>query len=227
MSTKQRVSHKTSRRGRRGDSNAKAVGKWASDAYSVGARALAGVNKLARLINIETKVFHKYSSFSITNSPTISCISLVPQGTDQGNRVGNSLKLQSFEMNYVLTLNTASTINAIVRIMIIRDLENAGSDPIGTDIFDLSTQAYISALNFYNKDRFTILYDKVSTLSLVNKELVFDSFRTSQSGHIKYHGSATSSASNAEGALYLVAQGNAVTNYPTIEGEETFTYTDD
>jgi len=227
MSSKQRVSH-AAKSGRKGkSSNAKAVGKWASDAYSVGARALAGVSRLTKLINIETKVFHKYSSFNITNTPTVSCISLVPQGSDQGNRTGNSLKLQSFEMNYVLTINTSATINAIIRVMILRDLENAGSDPTPTDIFDLSTTAYISAMNYNNRERFSILYDKVSCLSVVNKELAFDSFKASQAGHIKFRGSATSSASNAEGALYLVAQSNATANYPTIEGEETFTYTDD
>jgi hypothetical protein len=227
MSSKQRVNH-GSRRSRKGrTSNEKAVGKWASDAYSVGARALAGVSRLTKLINIETKVFHKYSSFSITNSPTVSCISLVPQGADQGNRTGNSLKLQTFEMNYVLTLNSSSVNNNIIRVIILRDLENAGADPNGTDIFDLSTTAYISALNYANLHRFSIIYDKVLCLSVINKELAFDSFKSAQSGHIKYRGSATSSASNAEGALYLVVQSNATTNYPTFEGEETFTYTDD
>jgi len=209
-------------------SNEKAVGKWASDAYSVGARALAGVNKLARLINIKTKVFHKYSSFNIISTPTVSCISLVPQGTDQGNRVSNSLRLQTFEMKYVLTISSSATINAIIRVVVIRDLENAGADPAPTDIFDLSTTSYISAYNYNNVKRFSILYDKVLCLSVVNKELVFDAFAVSQQGHIKYRGSAATSASNAEGALYLVVGSNVPSvNPPTYEGEECFTYTDD
>lgn len=203
------------------------VERFAGDAYSLGARALAGVRKLASMINIEYKYFSKYTSTNITNAPIISCQSLVPQGVAQGNRVGESIKLQSISFQFVLNCISASTINNLVRVMLVRDLENPGVDFVATDLFTLSTTAYISDLVMANSERFTVLYDKSFVLSYINKDSLIDSFTKPMQSHIKYRGSATSSASNAEGALYLVVASNAASNYPTIESNLSFTYTDD
>ncbi len=203
------------------------VERFAGDAYSLGVRALAGVRKLASMINIEYKYFSKYTNTNITSSPVISCQSLVPQGVAQGNRVGESIKLQSISFQYVVNLISASTINNLIRIMLVRDLENPGADFVSTDLFTLPTTAYISDLVMANSERFTVLYDKTVVLSYINKDSLIDSFTRPMQSHIKYRGSATSSTSNAEGALYLVVASNAGSNYPTIESNLSFTYTDD
>lgn len=215
------------RRNRRAGSSKQQVSKFAGDAYSLGVRALAGVKHLASLINIETKYFTKYTSTNITNSPVISCQSLIPQGVDNGNRVGDSIRIQSLSFQYVVNIINASTINNFVRLMVVRDLQNPGADFVAADLLNLATVSYISDINYFNKDRFTILYDRTIYLSNVNDDSMYGSFTKGESGHIKYRGSATTSASNAEGALYLVAGSNALSNYPTLESVMSITYTDD
>ncbi len=212
---------------KRGSGNRRNVEKFAGDAYSLGVRALAGVKKLASLINIETKYFSKYTSTNITNSPVISCQSLIPQGVDQGQRVGDSIRIQSISFQAVFNCVSASTINNFVRVLIVRDLQNPGADFAATDLLTLSTVSYISDVVIFNKERFVILFDKTIYLSYVNKDSTYVSWSKGESGHIKYRGSATTSASNAEGALYLVVGGNAASNYPTIESNLSITYTDD
>lgn len=207
--------------------NRRNVERFAGDAYSLGVRALAGVRKLASMINIEYKYFAKYTNTNITNSPVISCQSLVPQGVAQGNRVGESIKLQSLTFQYVVNCISASTINNLIRIMLVRDLENPGADFVSTDLFTLPTTAYISDIVMANSERFTVLYDRTVVLSYINKDSLVDSFTRPMQSHIKYRASATSSTSNAEGALYLVVASNAGSNYPTIESNLSFTYTDD
>jgi hypothetical protein len=217
---------KIQRRNRRGNGQRRQVEKFAGDAYSLGARALAGVQKLARLINIESKYFSKYTSTNITQAPIISCQSLVPQGVTQGNRVGESIKLQSLTFQYCVTLHVSDD-HEICRVMLVRDLENHGADFVAAELLTLATAAYVSDIVFANKDRFSIIYDKVFTQTTGNNDIFYDSFSRPMQSHIMYRAAATSSTSNAEGALYLVLASTATANWPVFEGNLSFTFTDD
>jgi hypothetical protein len=215
-------------RRRKTSSNQQHVAKFAGDAYSLASRAYKGVQAITRLINIETKHLDFVGTFTVSTTPTIVYVSALAQGTDDSQRIGDSIRCQSLELKTMVRLDLASTGYTSLHLLLVRDLQNSGATPTMTDVYDTTSNPTLQV--WLNRDRYNILFDEHIVL---NREVgpVIDDRRVMlpASGHIKYRLTTSAAAAAAAGSLYLMAwsslaAGGAV---PTLNYAVRLTYTDD
>jgi hypothetical protein len=210
-----------------------AVGEYAQDAYSLGVRTWNGLNAIRKLINIEFKRFDvNANGASTSQAGVVSQLSQIAQGTDNGQRVGNSLRCQHLRFCAHVLINGSATRSA-VRIIIVRDLENAGSAPAGSDILVSAGGSNCVTSNYLYTShgigtlpgRFTILFDETVTMSVTGEQNCLVKCELPMTQHIRYSGSA--GASTKEGSLWVAAFCNEATNTATLDWNANLTYTDD
>lgn len=205
-----------------------AVGKYVEDAASLGARTLQGLNQLRRLINVETKVANtNAASSTFGTGGSVVCISQIAQGTDYTSRVGDSIRIQGVELRSRITMSATAT-NSLVRVVVCRDLDGAGTAPSYTDIFDagLGATNALAQYNWLNRDRFSILYDEMFSLSLSSDQSLSIGWKAAHEGHVKYRGTTAASASDGKGSIYLVFVSDETVNQPTYQYNARLTFTD-
>jgi len=213
--------------GRRQPTDEVAVGRYASDAYSLAKRTAVGLNAIRKLINIETKVFDVNTTWVANQAGTFQCMSLVGQGTDLSNRVGDSIRLQSIEMHAVASVGVTSP--ASLRLIMFRDLENTGNTPVGTDLVAQAGNAFAASChyNYINRQaRFVPLFDELMVLDATNTSQVYK-YRATHNGHIRFRDTTTAVAAQAEGSLWVAIFTDAAATTPTLRTSVRITYTDD
>jgi hypothetical protein len=220
---------KGGKRRARGDSTQKAVAKFAGDAYSVGARALSGLNALRKLINIETKYFDYTASSAQNSTVGVYYLTGITQGLTNVTRVGNSLRLQHYAFDIMGVNNASATLATFVRVILFRDNENAGAAPAATDLLVNATapQSIISPYNWLNLNRFGILYDNVFQMDATNNLGFQAHFNIAHNGHIKFRGTDATASSAGEGSIWMFLWSNQATNTPTVTLYSRIAFTDD
>jgi hypothetical protein len=202
------------------------VSKFAGDAYSLASRAVAGVNAIRKLINIETKFADYNINGFVTTTPTVLYASALTQGVDVSNRVGDSIRLQGLSYAFRVTGDPTAAVYSSVRLLIVRDNENVGATPAVTDI--LVSQSVTSSLNWFTTSRFNVLLDEV--VGFVANTGSLTDFRRgtiSQHGHVKFRGTSNAVGSAAEGSIFILAFSNVVALPPSLLLDFRVTYTDD
>lgn len=213
----------------------------AGDAADYGYKAYQMAKGLVRLINVEEKIFDvdgTGSTVTITSTPTVINLSNVAQGTDFFERVGNSIRPQSFRFAFSSTGSSAINGN-MMRLLVVQDKENHGVDPTLGDVLAGLSLPILAPLNPETKQRFRILIDRAmsfrnvpdlstsgtSTTYIVDrKEPEIFEFRLG--GHIYYDDTAGADASNLEGAIFLMAVSLDAANGPGIRYTSRLTFTD-
>lgn len=187
-------------------------------------RTANGLNEIRKLINIETKIVRTASSSNVSTSGIVIPLSLIDQGLNYTDRVGDSIKIQRIECRFKYLMNTAST-GSLLRLIVARDLYCQGVDPTLANVLQQSGPLEIK--NFLLKDRFSFLVDELLYMSNSGENggsLVYD---IPHEGHIKYIGTTAASASNGFGSLYLLAVSDEGTNVPNLIWNTVIYYTDD
>jgi len=219
---------KRKRSGRR-QSQGDSVSKFAGDAYSLGTRALRGLNEIRKLINIEYKVLDKIqTSTTFSTSGGILALSQIAQGLDFNNRVGDSIKIQRIIFTGRINVNAATT-TTTVRVLLVRDLQGFGTRPLVSDVLQTvgTASAPLSPMNFLNRDRFSVLFDELMTLSPSTNYSAPVSYDVPHAGHIKYLGSTAADASDGNGTLYWITLSDEATNLPSYSLCSRIIFTDD
>jgi hypothetical protein len=209
----------------KGSSTQREVGKFAGDAYSLAQRAYKGVNHILKLINIETKFFDLNATVNLDSTGANILVSGIAQGLDVSNRVGDSIRLQGISLNYSVAIAT-TTLVCSGRFVLIRDLENPGATPAWTDVFE-TTNPPITPYKYLNRKRFAILHDEAFVVQPLSFGGIIKHVDIPAAGHIKYRGTTSGAASQAEGAIFLLYLGSAATNAPLLNFNVRLLYTDD
>jgi hypothetical protein len=195
-------------------------------------RTAYGLNEIRKLINIETKFVDTGSSGSVDYSGTMLCVSQLAQGLTSTDRVGDSIKLQTIELRLLLAASATST-NTIVRVIMFRDLDGAGTAPTPANVLETvgSSHAPLSPYKFNRRDRFGLLFDEVVTLQSVlatGLSSTVIAWKVPHEGHVKYLGTTAASASDGKGSVYLLLVSDlTASNLPTFRSYARLEYTDD
>lgn len=133
---------------------------------SAGYRALTLARKLADAVNIEYKTQIGTGTVNPTYSGTVvDLTSLIAQGSANGARIGDSLKLQNLTIRFYLEMDSTPASNEQHRVIIYRDQQNA----ITSGALMLQTTgnifAPISVKNADNKYSSNILLDRHMTFA--------------------------------------------------------------
>lgn len=177
--------------------------------------AVKGVNLMKSLINSELKRFD--TSFSALPSSTASfnLLTATNQGDDVENRNGNSILAKYITWNYTLTMN-ASASATMVRFIVFVDGDNDQQTPTEAELL-ANSAIFTSAINPDYTSRFTILYDRIHSMSINGDRIITDKWYKPLNYHIKYI-TGTGSTGFGKGNIWLYSKSNEATNTPTHTG---------
>jgi hypothetical protein len=201
----------------------------AGHSYDAGAAALKLAKRIAKLINIETKFFDFTTSQTPTFSGTIDWVTNVIQGVGISQRVGDSLRAQSFEICWTASMNSLETKNTVLRYLLVKDYENQGSVPAVVDIIEVagSSTNILSPPDFINRNRFAIVDDVMVQLDNSGENALVYRKKYPINNHLKYRGTAGTAADLAEGNLFVLFLSDENGNNPSVKFYSRLVYTDD
>jgi len=204
------------------------VGAYFSDAWSLAKRTAHGLNEVRRLINVEHKFHDVNSTSTSTQAGTVVNLSDISQGDDISNREGDSIRIQSFELNGVIFRSASATANEAIRIMIVRDLHQAGTAPTGGDVINnagtsLSPYSHYNFLNSHDLNkRFGIVFDTLVDINQYEPTSVV-CHKTNHNCHVFYRGSTTQSGA---GTYYMILFSNLAANTANFDYSVRIRFTD-
>nr|UOF79821.1 capsid protein [Cressdnaviricota sp.]UOF81554.1 capsid protein [Cressdnaviricota sp.] len=196
--------------------------KTAGSALSMASKALTVAYGLKNLINVEKKFIDtSISGTALVASPSgfVSCISLVGQGTDLNQRIGDSIKYSSLMVEGFVTLNAAT--QDLIKVSIVLDRQTNASLPLYSDIYEVGAGSGATAQrNKLSVDRFKVLkewnLDLETAGSTLKKFHTYIKFPTGQDYHEKFSGTGSTIASVYSNSIYIVFAGNLSTSMSAI-----------
>ncbi len=180
---------------------------------SIAKRALKKVNKLARRVRPEMKVFDVDLT---TLSPTVALQVIHVNGIAQGDGIENRDGLQVtstfLQMRYSFLINGSAT-STICRLAVVRDnMQVESKDPIGLDVY-LAADVRTQKTRLLPK-RFTYLMDRTISMSINQRRTITGKFNKRVNFPMRWVGStATSQSKNGVYVLVWTDQG---TNLPSL-----------
>lgn len=173
---------------------------------------------LKTVLNPELKFFDNAVGSAISSTGVITLLNSIPQGNDEGQRDGNSIKLNKIVVRADVARNSSATSTAtFIRYMIVCDTDGQGSTPAVTDILASADPASLLNILTY-PGRFKVLMDKhfhldTGAQQAVTFQHIIDMNKFPSCNHLHY--SSTTGASVKKNALYLVQVGSEATNTPS------------
>lgn len=208
-----------------------AAGQYVSDAWSLAKRTALGLNEIRKLINVEQKYFDRSGNGAPTQAGLVTYLCNMAQGDDITLRDGDSIKLQRFFYDCHITRNVASTANELVRVLIVRDLQNPGATITGADVVAQASTVFapicqVNVLNgpAYNK-RFSVLMDEVVELQ-ANDTNKCIRFKSTHDCHIYYRGNSTAVTDAGNGSIFALWFTDATSNFPNVDFISRMEFTD-
>jgi len=226
-----KTSRRSNRRGRRNNqrsSTERAVGAYASDAWSLARRTAQGLSQVRRLINVEHKFHDVNDTLTTSQNGFVHNLSNISQGDDISNREGDSIRIQSIEIKGTVFRSATATANEAVRIIIVRDLQQQGTAPVGSDILQnvgssLAPYSLYNQLNSHDLNkRFTFVYDELVSIDQYNPTVPL-TFRSDSNCHVYYRGSTTQSGN---GNYYMILFSNQSANAANFDFSCRIRFTD-
>jgi len=126
------------------------------------------LNQLVKAMKTENRILDTVVGASPSTTATVTNMTLISQGDDLGQREGNKIVIKKIDIRYGLTLAPGvSTPSCIVRVMYLYWHDGlAGVLPTISTILSAGTNV-LSDLNYLFKTNFTVLYDKLHSVSAV------------------------------------------------------------
>lgn len=173
-----------------------------------------GVKMLKDIVNAEKHYFDTTGTVaSVSNAGSIVCLNQIAAGTDTQNRSGNSILTN--HLSGKLTFQESVAVGAtdtFVRLLIIQDLDNQGTDPTLTQILEDTSNPIVSPINKDYSQRFWILTDKIMGFDDYNRTR-FKKIWKKIKFHIRFRGTASSDYST--NSVYLVMCSDTASDGPT------------
>ncbi len=194
-------------------------------------RTAVGLNEIRKLINVEHKFVDVNNVSATTQAGTVTYLSGMNQGDNISEREGDSIKIQSFDIIGQIQRDPASAAVDGVRLLIIRDLQNTGAAPLGTDVLETvgTIESAFQQLDFLNGNdlnkRFTVVYDELFSLDTYHPVRQFR-FRTTHDCHVFYRGTTSAVGSAGNGSYFMIAYCNALVAQPNVVFSTRLRFTD-
>lgn len=173
-------------------------------------------------------------SFSaLTGVSTWSALLLngMAAGAALNERIGRKVQMKSIYIRANVSMpSTGVTGNGFIRVMLVYDRQNNATD-LNANLTSLFvTDSAISLMNLDNRERFLVLYDRMTPMGLQWRDTeVFVKFKRCRLDVLFNAAAGTTFASITTGALYLLTAGHgfigAVTSLETL-GRARVRYTD-
>jgi len=188
----------------------------------------------------ELKYVDYVDTTAITTTGVVIPLSILAQGDDADDRIGEQVTAKYMNMKFRLTKSVASANVNIVRVLVFWDLQTNGVGPIqftstspNTGLLDnlTITDRLLSPPNYRAKERYKILYDKVfidnaQSSAMTEAKFIRRNFKLG-GAKIKYSDSNGNTASLVSRSLWFMILGNTASTTETAPGNSfRFYFTD-
>lgn len=199
---------------------------------SLAIKALKMAHNIKKLINVEYKKIDTANTISV-GTATITNLTLIPQGDDNNERVGNSIlhKYVTFKSN--LSGNTSNTaIGAVVRMVIFRFARSDGTIPSVGDILETTNNPLSAyARDLTRRDDMEVIRDKLWTVTNSTgsaKSILQYKFNYTfpENKHQKFTGIGSTETSVKSGGVYMLLVSDQTVNSPEFDFYSRITYVD-
>lgn len=188
-------------------------------ASGIGAAASVAkaVLPIVSAINTESKYIDVAANAGIPiGTPTLQTLTAIAQGTDENNRIGNSVLLKHINIRISFIPNFTADAYNLMRYIIFVDKQQSGTPPTAAQL--LTTPGNIdSPFNRNYTDRFVILKDKrlvASQTGLITSSIFQKVFKR-LNFHTRFIGTSSANASMGNNTVYFFAVSTQVINAPT------------
>lgn len=195
-----------------------------------GAGAVANVAKavlpIVAAINTELKFYDAaFVAVPLFGTPTIQALNQIGQGTDEQNRIGNSILAKDINIRFQMLANFTTDQQNMIRMVIFVDKQQAGTAPTLAQLMQ-TTSNFQSSFNKDYTDRFAILKDKYFTMNANEKRVLQGKFYKTLPFHIRFLGSTTAAADLGNNTLYVLYWSAYAVNGPSISHYSRLNFTD-
>lgn len=192
--------------------------------------------EIKRLVSAElkeelvAKIHEKRAIMSATNAGLVSQLSAIQIGTLDTERIGDQVIPSSMRINYFASLPVAGSPNSIVRVMVIRWLEELPGDLDIAEVFESGTgigtsEAPLAFLNFDGRKLFNVLYDKVHVLSQASSAVQNHVIHLGKKHMRKIQYIATSTTNQIGSLQLFVVSTDSGVNSPSVHFSMRMRYT--
>lgn len=178
--------------------------------------------KIGRFMNVEFKQHNVDGSYNLQDNLQTQQLCLIAQGTNDNQRIGNSIKITSIMIRGFVTFNQTATAS-MCRMILVWDKQANEAALTAGDL--LESEDVSSNLNIDNGKRFTVLWDKYFTL-YAEKPIIAIKYYRKLNHKIRYDNAAAAITSITEGNLCLVRISNESVNYPVASLDMRLRYVD-
>jgi len=204
-------------------------GKGSVGYISAGMRSLPylikSVSMLKSLVNSEWKFTDFTDNTALTAAGAVFNMTTLAQGTDDNNRIGNSILLKDVILRFTVTINgMAAFTNA--RIIFLVDKEYDGTTPAVSDILETGvSNDYLATMNPDTTKRFVVIKDYLVSLSPTNSTFSTKLYKLFNI-HTQYDGTTAVDASCKENQILMLTIADQPTNLPDFEVNARFKFYD-
>lgn len=192
---------------------------------SLAMKALKVAHNVRQLINVEFKSNRTSGTVTPSTTADVRVLCTPAQGTDDNNRVGNSIKLKSMFMRASLMENGSATYPTATRNIILIDRQPNGALPAASDILEDSA-SYLSPLNDDNGSRFLVIFDKCYITNIADGQMRCLKKFKKLNFHMKFSATSGAITSVSTNSLVMLTLSNQSTNTPTFQYDIKFRYID-
>lgn len=207
----------------------------------------ATITRIAKQQIAKSQEVKQISSSSISGPGSTGALVLMPliaQGLDDGQRIGDSVRIKKIELRQFLSQSTAATAGDLFRTLIVYDKQANGAAPTFAQVITDNTAGGYLAIGTPNNvyispggmgtSRFKILYDKLNVFDQ-QVALAGTTSQISRENHIvlnklnlpiNYSGTGSTVASIASGSVYILTVGVNNTNVTSSVASWAIDYTD-
>ncbi len=191
-------------------------------------KALAMAKYLKGIVNVEFKE-HTVAATgtAISSTPAISQTTNLSLGDTTTTRDGSNIKLVNLTFTYRLSIHPTA-VTTFVRIMVIHDKQTNQAIYTAPNILHDVTvgDSIVSPRNLDHTHRFTVLYDKVHSLSEAGPMAVYRRFNKKLQLKLRYDADDGTIADLTSSSLSLMFVSDEATNTPLITFSHRLRYVD-
>lgn len=163
--------------------------KKSKNAYNMAKKALKKVNKISSGIEVKHHDLDITGPINLDWNPQYASLNNISQGLSDTQRVGDSVKMLGLRFKIHVDLNTVG--EALVRCILMYDKENT----INSETQFIETtgvpNSIESPFDVDTRNKYTILHDKVYSMSNGNKRILYINLNKKLNKHCQFQAGTT------------------------------------
>lgn len=188
-------------------------------------KLIKDVKMLKGLINTEFKFNDRLVSNNILDTGEFILMNGIAQGTNDNERIGNTMRIKSVEYRIIVQHNIGATDQTYFRCILFVDLESDGADPTLAEVLQNTTVPIVSPRNLNNRNKYLILKDQVLKLNDDNPNGYIEVYKKLNL-KTTYDAAGATIAAIANHPIYLLVLSNHPSNGPTMNSYSRIRYVD-